>query len=127
MNCTKCNTENPDQAKFCMGCGNALQDLCPQCGTELPVGAKFCFSCGAKIGESTPEPAPAPSVTDSATATAAAEADALSRLAQYVPPELLSKLESARAGGSMAGERRVVTMLFCDVQGSTAAAGALDP
>ncbi len=27
----------------------------------------------------------------------------------------------------MAGERRVVTMLFCDVQGSTAAAGALDP
>ena len=27
----------------------------------------------------------------------------------------------------MAGERRVVTMLFCDVQGSTAAAGSLDP
>lgn len=110
-----------------MGCGDALQNLCPQCGTDLPVGAKFCFSCGAKIGESTPEPAPAPSAIDSSTATAAAEADALSRLAQYVPPELLSKLESARAGGSMAGERRVVTMLFCDVQGSTAAAGALDP
>lgn len=110
-----------------MGCGDALQNLCPQCGTELPVDAKFCFSCGAKIGDSTPEPAQSPSTTDSATATTAAEADALSRLAQYVPPELLSKLESARAGGSMAGERRVVTMLFCDVQGSTAAAGALDP
>ena len=27
----------------------------------------------------------------------------------------------------MQGERRVVTMLFCDVQGSTAAAEKLDP
>ena len=27
----------------------------------------------------------------------------------------------------MVGERRIVTMLFCDVKGSTAAAGKLDP
>jgi len=32
-----------------------------------------------------------------------------------------------RAGGEMVGERRVVTMLFCDVKGSTAAAERLDP
>ena len=49
------------------------------------------------------------------------------RIQQYVPAELLAKLESARASGGMQGERRVVTMLFCDVQGSTAAAGNLDP
>jgi class 3 adenylate cyclase/tetratricopeptide (TPR) repeat protein len=49
------------------------------------------------------------------------------RLSQYIPPELLSKLESARASGGMMGERRVVTMLFCDVQGSTQAAEQLDP
>ena len=129
MICQACNTENPDQAKFCMGCGDALQNLCAECGTELPADAKFCFSCGAKVGD----PALAPTTaTSPASATAeapqtAAESEALDRLAQYVPKELLSKLESARAGGSMAGERRVVTMLFCDVQGSTAAAGALDP
>ena len=114
-----------------MGCGDALQNLCPECGTELPKGAKFCFSCGAKIGEATPETSPAEPADTASSPTpetvAAVEAEALSRLAQYVPPELLSKLESARAGGSMAGERRVVTMLFCDVQGSTAAAGSLDP
>jgi predicted ATPase/class 3 adenylate cyclase len=129
MICTKCDTTNPDQAKFCMGCGDALQNLCPECGTELPAGAKFCFSCGAQIGEPSPAPvAPPGAKTSTATAaTTAADTEALSRLAQYVPPELLSKLESARAGGSMAGERRVVTMLFCDVQGSTAAAGSLDP
>jgi class 3 adenylate cyclase len=36
-------------------------------------------------------------------------------------------METAREQGAMAGERRIVTMLFCDVQGSTAAAGQLDP
>ncbi|PZC48906.1 MAG: putative ATPase/Adenylate cyclase, class 3 [Chloroflexi bacterium] len=45
---------------------------------------------------------------------------------QYIPKELLAKLESARSSG-MGGERRVVTMLFCDVKGSTAAAQQLDP
>lgn len=111
-----------------MGCGDALKNQCPECETELPSGAKFCFSCGAKIGEPAQSPSPTEQPTVATpTSSSAVEAEALSRLAQYVPPELLSKLESARAGGSMAGERRVVTMLFCDVQGSTAAAGSLDP
>ena len=39
----------------------------------------------------------------------------------------MDKLEAARASGTMAGECRVVTMLFCDVKGSTAAAEQLDP
>ena len=124
MICQSCKTENPVGAKFCMDCGNALQNLCAECSTELPVDAKFCFSCGAKVGS----PAPVSSVSSSsASQTSAAESEVLSRLSQYVPPELLAKLESARAGGGMAGERRVVTMLFCDIQGSTEAAGSLDP
>ncbi len=44
------------------------------------------------------------------------------RLEQYIPKELLAKLEGARRTGAASGERRVVTMLFCDVTGSTAAA-----
>jgi class 3 adenylate cyclase/tetratricopeptide (TPR) repeat protein len=50
-----------------------------------------------------------------------------SPLAQYIPKELMKKLEAARSSGDMVGERRVVTMLFCDVQNSTAAALHLDP
>ncbi len=50
-----------------------------------------------------------------------------SLLQRYIPREFMAKLESARASGTMAGERRVVTMLFCDVKGSTAAAEQLDP
>ena len=52
---------------------------------------------------------------------------AVFKLDRYLPQELLTKLESARARDSMAGERRVVTMLFCDVKGSTAAAERVDP
>jgi class 3 adenylate cyclase/tetratricopeptide (TPR) repeat protein len=48
-------------------------------------------------------------------------------LARYLPQELLTKLESARAGRAMQGERRTVTMLFADIKGSTAAAEQLDP
>jgi class 3 adenylate cyclase/tetratricopeptide (TPR) repeat protein len=40
---------------------------------------------------------------------------------------MLDKLDAARAGRSMQGERRIVTMLFCDVAGSTAMAEQLDP
>jgi hypothetical protein len=45
-----------------------------------------------------------------------------STLQRFLPQELAAKLEAVRAGGEMAGERRVVTMLFCDIVGSTAAA-----
>jgi len=50
-----------------------------------------------------------------------------SELSRYIPQELMTKLETARVTGDMVGERRVVTMLFCDLKGSTAAAEQLDP
>ena len=48
------------------------------------------------------------------------------RFEQYIPKELLAKLEGTRSDVA-SSERRVVTMLFCDVTGSTAAAERLDP
>ena len=49
------------------------------------------------------------------------------KLDRYLPEELITKLEAARSRNSMVGERRVITMLFCDVKGSTAAAEKVDP
>jgi class 3 adenylate cyclase/tetratricopeptide (TPR) repeat protein len=49
------------------------------------------------------------------------------QLQQYISEEMRKKLEGARASGDMVGERRIVTMMFCDVKGSTAAAEQLDP
>ncbi len=97
-----------------MSCGTALSLACPNCGTASPPDARFCSNCGHQFGEP-----PTPAVTEP-------ESEA-SHLHQYIPKELLSKLEAARAHGGMEGERRIVTMLFCDVKGSTAAAERLDP
>ncbi len=107
MKCTTCGHINDEGASFCSNCGTALALTCPVCSTPYTAGASFCSNCGAKLGAE------------------AAQAD--DSLARYLPAELQAKLEAARAGRTMAGERRTITMLFADVQGSTAAAEKLDP
>ena len=108
MDCPHCQVANPQGARFCMSCGNALFASCPECATELPAEARFCLNCGHQLAAAEAEPSRA-------------------SLEQYIPKELLDKLEAARSSGGIQGERRVVTMLFCDVTGSTAAAEKLDP
>ena len=49
MNCSHCQSPNPDAAKFCMNCGRPLVLACPNCNTELPAAAKFCFNCGQRL------------------------------------------------------------------------------
>src|SRR5689334_22113283 len=90
---------------------------CPNCQAENPAAARFCMNCGtaltpAAAGAGPGEPTGNPRSTF---------------LNQYLPHELVSKLEAARARDAMVGERRVITMLFCDVKGSTAAAEQVDP
>jgi class 3 adenylate cyclase/tetratricopeptide (TPR) repeat protein len=73
---------------------------------------------------SPPQAAPTAATGDRVGGDSAADT---SPLTQYIPQELMTKLEAARSSGDMVGERRVVTMLFCDVDNSTAAAEMLDP
>lgn len=37
------------KGRFCMECGASLVAKCAKCGAELPSGAKFCQECGEKI------------------------------------------------------------------------------
>jgi class 3 adenylate cyclase/tetratricopeptide (TPR) repeat protein len=71
---------------------------CSNCGSSNPAGASFCMNCGSPL-----------------------------KMNENFPESLKKKLESAREKGSMKGERRIVTMVFCDVKDSTKAAGQLDP
>lgn len=125
MICPHCGGDNPAGARFCMHCGRPLPHPCANCGTVLPAEARFCFNCGHGQEQTQAEPAlPTPDVTTPASEPGG---DLLARL---VPKGLMAKLEAARddASGALAsGERRIVTVLFCDVKGSTAAAGQLDP
>jgi class 3 adenylate cyclase len=51
----------------------------------------------------------------------------LNKIQDNLPRELLAGMKAAQVPGDKPGERRVVTMLFCDVKGSTEAAEKLDP
>jgi class 3 adenylate cyclase len=52
MECQKCQTENPEENKFCRECGAKLLSACPQCGAEVFPTDKFCGKCGQKLAES---------------------------------------------------------------------------
>jgi class 3 adenylate cyclase/tetratricopeptide (TPR) repeat protein len=133
MTCPNCRTDNPAGAKFCFNCGTAMPIACAHCGTPLAPNAKFCFNCGQPVAAASPTgaspglaPGAAP-VAPPSPSPVAEPGSSLARLQQYIPKELLAKLENARATRSMEGERRIVTVLFCDVKGSTAMAETLDP
>jgi class 3 adenylate cyclase/tetratricopeptide (TPR) repeat protein len=130
MTCEVCGHDNAAGARFCTQCGNVLPRACHVCGQPVPAGARFCPNCGAPQPTG-PDPddgePPTPSGTPAdATRPAVPAEDALD-LARYVPAPLLDKIRAARDLGAMRGERRTVTMLFADIQGSTAAAEHLDP
>src|SRR5215216_5443803 len=88
--------------------------ICPKCQASNPDQTKFCMNCGTGLVPSHP------------VGTEGAKLKEFS-LDRYLPHELVTKLEYARTRNSMVGERRVITMLFCDVKGSTAAAEKVDP
>lgn len=146
MNCSNCQSENRQEARFCKRCGFWLGENCPFCNSLLPEAAIFCDHCGRQVSGqaqafSQPNPIPAQMRREETSRTAIpkspsqpsgvpSQAEASpegDQLQQYISAEMRKKLESARASGDMVGERRVVTMMFCDVKGSTAAAGQLDP
>lgn len=105
MRCPNCANENPANAKFCFNCGTPLVQRCTNCGSELPANARFCMNCGQPVSVNTP--------TDEAR---------LTRLAAAAPAPLAKKMRAAH----LAGERKVVTVLFADVVGSTALAERMD-
>src|SRR6516165_1120937 len=98
MHCENCSANVPDGSKFCSECGTALPRACAACGHANPPQAKFCSECGTSINPGT---APATRPTT-------------------------SRQASALAPGASA-ERRQVTIIFCDMVGSSALSTQLDP
>ncbi len=117
IKCQACSFENAPDAKFCENCGKPLQRTCPHCAKPVSAGARFCKNCGSDL--QAPAPAKAPSA-------AAAENFTQALIDRYMTKEMASKIAAVRQGGAE-GERRVVTILFADIKGSTALAEKLDP
>ena len=108
MRCSRCQSDNPVEADFCIECGALMEFHCPKCGAITPATGKFCKKCGADLRESRPSPA-----ID------------YSQPLSYTPKHLADKILSARS--SMEGERKQVTVLFADVKGFTSMSEKLDP
>ncbi len=104
--CPRCQHENPPGARFCVGCGSRLGAQCAACGAGLPDGARFCPGCGRAVD-------------------APATADTRSAPESYTPRHLAEKILTSRS--AMEGERKPVTVLFCDLVNSTALAERLGP
>jgi len=103
VQCSQCQHENNDAAKFCEECGTKLMRACPNCGHEVSPKAKFCPECGVALAPQPAAPAssskfPIPSPRHPAPNTQHPEA-----------------------------ERRQLTVMFCDLVGSTALSAQLDP
>lgn len=62
MLCSNCHTDLPNNARFCLKCGQAITTSentapataaapapCGNCGAELPAGSKFCLKCGQRV------------------------------------------------------------------------------
>ncbi|MGN0015756.1 MAG: zinc-ribbon domain-containing protein [Candidatus Avelusimicrobium sp.] len=49
MKCTNCQTQLPENAKFCPSCGAPAPTVCPVCKKEIATQAKFCHHCGAAL------------------------------------------------------------------------------
>jgi len=112
MRCPNCQTVNPPNAKFCLECGNRLV-VCPNCGTVNLPNAKFCIECGtaltstSTLGSENPLPAQQPAKGERAPS--------------------LSELDGSKSRLAAPEERRVVTIMFADITGSTPLADRLDP
>jgi Double zinc ribbon len=106
MRCPSCEHDNRAERRFCAECGAALAAPCASCGASNVPGEKFCGGCGAALGVSPPP-----------TATTAP--------ASYTPKHLADKILTSRA--ALEGERKQVTVLFADVQGSMQLAEQMDP
>ena len=97
MRCLQCGSDNREGAKFCNECATPLPLHCSSCGTENRPGAKFCNEC-ATLLIVPPRASQTPTLT-----------------LQTPHPSIPE------------AERRQLTVMFCDLVGSTMLSERLDP
>jgi len=106
MKCPKCQFENPDSAKFCSECGNKLEIACSKCGKTNPLSGKFCNECGNSLTLLTSPPLRELSFDEK-----------LAKIQRDLPKDLTQKILAQR--DKIEGERKQVTVMFCDMEGFT--------
>jgi class 3 adenylate cyclase/tetratricopeptide (TPR) repeat protein len=106
MKCPECEHENTVEAKFCDRCAAELARACARCGHAVPTTAKFCAECSYPVKPAADKPR---------------FASPTSHTPLHPADQILS------AGVGIDGERKQVTVLFADIQGSMELFADRDP
>ena len=114
MKCPKCQTENREGVKFCEECGAKFEMVCPECQAKIPVGKKFCGECGHNISLRTETPPKDLSFDEK-----------LEKIQKYLPKGVTEKTLAQK--DRIEGERKQVTVMFCDMEGFTGLSENIDP
>jgi class 3 adenylate cyclase/tetratricopeptide (TPR) repeat protein len=115
MKCRACETENPGNRKFCRECGAKLVLICLECKSENLPGDKFCGECGKPL--EAPPSAPASKYLSFD--------EKISKIQKYLPEGLTEKILSQR--DRIEGEKKHVTVMFCDMEGYTSLSEDMEP
>ena len=107
MKCPECQFEVPVDAKFCNECGHKIEITCPLCNKKNPFNSKFCIECGNHLSPSVPQHPEELSFDEK-----------LKKIQKYLPKGLTKKVLSQK--NRIEGERKQVTVMFCDMEGFTA-------
>jgi class 3 adenylate cyclase len=100
--------------KFCGECGSKIERICPGCDFSNPPQFKFCGECGRELTLPS-EPAPKELSFD----------EKLEKIQRYLPKGLTEKILAQR--DRIEGERKRVTVMFCDMEGFTRLTERLGP
>src|SRR5215510_8867520 len=104
LRCSKCGHDNAIGAKFCEECATQLARIWASCGTQLSPTTKFCPACA--------HPTSAPQSRFVSPET-------------YTPKHLAEKILTSKA--ALEGERKQLTVLFADIEGSMELLADRDP
>ena len=114
MQCPHCQFDNREGAKFCIECGNKLEINCSKCSHLNPPSSKFCEECGSKLNLLS-EQAPQELSFD----------EKIAKIQKYLPQGVTEKILAQK--DRIEGERKQVTVMFCDLEGFTQLSEKLGP
>jgi class 3 adenylate cyclase/tetratricopeptide (TPR) repeat protein len=114
MQCPECQFDNREGAMFCIECGTKLEIKCSECSHLNPPASKFCEACGSKLNllfEQAPQEL--------------SFEEKITKIQKYLPKGVTEKILAQK--DRIEGERKQVTVMFCDLEGFTRLSDKLGP
>jgi len=142
MLCGKCGFNNTLAMNFCGNCASPLNKTCPQCHTVNPGSFHFCGNCAHPLQQNETGSAVDQTLSSTTLKSSAQQQDPANQLTAFhvttnnaANSEIIDKKATTRGieqhhssiGSGLAAERRQLTVMFCDLVGSSQLSQTLDP